>query len=227
MRTFAEQVKHVAAVNYMVAAVVLNEKPPLDLGKGENGPDGIQGKDAILSGPAGGIVVDPRPSQSLIVPGKMWVASGSTYVSTVSPLARSGREALQFLIVPCVCRHDTTEADARHMHARDRAPHELPERALTIQSLESRTSWIVASLSVVVLATSFGALWITQSNDPRDIVIKGGESFVLDRPGLALVCAAAGPAVVAVDVPRHELPALPPYRWDMRNAARDRTVAGL
>jgi len=72
-----------------------------------------------------------------------------------------------------------------------------------------------------------GALWITQSNDPRDIVIKGGESFVLDRPGLALICAAAGPAVVAVDVPRSQLPALPPYRWDMGNAARDRAVAGL
>jgi hypothetical protein len=39
-----------------------------------------------------------------------------------------------------------------------------------------------------------GAVWITQSNDPRDIVIKGGESFVLDRPGLALVCAAASAA---------------------------------
>jgi Protein of unknown function (DUF2917) len=72
-----------------------------------------------------------------------------------------------------------------------------------------------------------GALWITQSNDPRDIVINGGESFVLDRPGLALVCAAAGPAVVAVDVPRYEPPVLPPYRWDMRNAARDPATAGL
>jgi hypothetical protein len=73
-----------------------------------------------------------------------------------------------------------------------------------------------------------GAVWITQSNDPRDIVIKGGESFVLDRPGLALVCAAAGPAVVAVDVPRPQAPpALPPYRWDMRNAAHNRTAAGL
>jgi hypothetical protein len=71
-----------------------------------------------------------------------------------------------------------------------------------------------------------GALWITQSNDPRDIVIKGGESFVLDRPGLALVCAAAGPAVVAVDVARPE-PDFMPYHWDMRNAARGGTAAGL
>jgi Protein of unknown function (DUF2917) len=72
-----------------------------------------------------------------------------------------------------------------------------------------------------------GALWITQSNDPRDIVIKGGESFVLDRPGLALVCAAAGPAVVAVEVPQPQPPALPPYHWDMRNAAHEPVAAGL
>ena len=70
-----------------------------------------------------------------------------------------------------------------------------------------------------------GALWITQSNDPRDVVIAQGESFVLDRPGLALVCAAAGPAVVAVDVPRARPPALPPYRWDMRHTGP--TAAGL
>src|SRR5215467_12485625 len=38
-----------------------------------------------------------------------------------------------------------------------------------------------------------GSVWITQSNDPRDIVLKAGQSFTLDKPGLALVCAAAGP----------------------------------
>jgi hypothetical protein len=64
-----------------------------------------------------------------------------------------------------------------------------------------------------------GAVWITQSNDPRDIVIKAGESFVLDKPGLALVCASAGQATVAVDPQRRTVPALPPYRWSMRNAA--------
>ena len=43
-----------------------------------------------------------------------------------------------------------------------------------------------------------GAVWITQSNDPRDIVLTAGQSFTLDKAGLALVCAAAGPAEVAV-----------------------------
>jgi len=43
VRTFAEQVKHVAAVNYMVSAAILEEKPPVELG-GENGPDSMKTK---------------------------------------------------------------------------------------------------------------------------------------------------------------------------------------
>jgi hypothetical protein len=41
-------------------------------------------------------------------------------------------------------------------------------------------------------------VWITQANDFEDIVIHDGESFVLDRPGLALVSAPVGPAHVAI-----------------------------
>ncbi len=47
VRTFALQVKHVAAVNYMVAAGLLGEKPPVELG-GENGPESMKSKDAIV-----------------------------------------------------------------------------------------------------------------------------------------------------------------------------------
>jgi hypothetical protein len=43
VRTYAQQVKHVAAVNYMVAAAILGEKPPVELG-GEDGPDSIKTK---------------------------------------------------------------------------------------------------------------------------------------------------------------------------------------
>jgi hypothetical protein len=43
VRTFAQQVKHVAAVNYMVGAAILEEKPPVELG-GENGPDSMKTK---------------------------------------------------------------------------------------------------------------------------------------------------------------------------------------
>ena len=37
VRTFAQQIKHVAAVNYEVAAAILQQKPPIDL-NGEAGP---------------------------------------------------------------------------------------------------------------------------------------------------------------------------------------------
>ena len=47
VRTFAQQVKHVAAVNYLVAAAILNEKPPVDTG-GENGPDSVKTKADVV-----------------------------------------------------------------------------------------------------------------------------------------------------------------------------------
>jgi hypothetical protein len=43
VRTFAQQVKHVAAVNYLIGAAILEEKPPVELG-GENGPDSVKTK---------------------------------------------------------------------------------------------------------------------------------------------------------------------------------------
>jgi hypothetical protein len=49
VRTFAQQVKHVAAVNYMVGAAILGEKPPMDLGGGESGPDYLKDKDAVVA----------------------------------------------------------------------------------------------------------------------------------------------------------------------------------
>src|SRR5436190_9500136 len=47
VRTFAQQVKHVAAVNYLIAAAILGEKPPVDTG-GESGPDSAQSKADIV-----------------------------------------------------------------------------------------------------------------------------------------------------------------------------------
>ncbi|HXZ33951.1 MAG TPA: DinB family protein [Terriglobales bacterium] len=47
VRTFAQQVKHVAAVNYIVGSTILEEKLPVELG-GENGPDSITSKADIM-----------------------------------------------------------------------------------------------------------------------------------------------------------------------------------
>ena len=48
VRSFAAQIKHVAAVNYMVGAAILGDKPPVDTG-GESGPAGMTSKADIVS----------------------------------------------------------------------------------------------------------------------------------------------------------------------------------
>jgi DinB superfamily len=47
VRTFGQQVKHVAAVNYLLGGGILGEKPPFDTG-GENGPDSVTSKTDIM-----------------------------------------------------------------------------------------------------------------------------------------------------------------------------------
>jgi uncharacterized damage-inducible protein DinB len=47
-RTYGEQIKHVAAVNYMFGAAILSEKVPVDVGD-ESGPAAMKGKAEILS----------------------------------------------------------------------------------------------------------------------------------------------------------------------------------
>ncbi len=47
VRTFAEQIKHVAASNYLIGAHILDEKPPVDANDGK-GPDSVKTKADIL-----------------------------------------------------------------------------------------------------------------------------------------------------------------------------------
>jgi hypothetical protein len=47
VRTFAQQIKHVAAINYIVGAAILGEKPPVDVNE-EKGPDSVKSKADIL-----------------------------------------------------------------------------------------------------------------------------------------------------------------------------------
>src|SRR5262245_56246219 len=50
-----------------------------------------------------------------------------------------------------------------------------------------------------------GALWITQDGDLADVVLGEGQSFVLDRPGLALVSALV-PATAEVQTQNKRAP---------------------
>lgn len=48
VRTFAAQVKHIAAVNYIVGAAILGTKPPAEAGEGEDGPANVKSKSEIV-----------------------------------------------------------------------------------------------------------------------------------------------------------------------------------
>lgn len=47
VRTFAQQAKHMATYIYMLASSILEQKPPVDIGKSDAGPDSVQSKEQI------------------------------------------------------------------------------------------------------------------------------------------------------------------------------------
>ena len=57
-----------------------------------------------------------------------------------------------------------------------------------------------------------GSVWITQQDDPRDIVLVAGDSFVFDRPGLAIVQALVGSKLLLFEL---EPAARPPKPRDV------------
>jgi DinB superfamily len=48
VRSFAQLAKHIAVDNYLAGAALLGEKPPIDPGLHENGPESIQSKAEIM-----------------------------------------------------------------------------------------------------------------------------------------------------------------------------------
>jgi hypothetical protein len=49
VRTYAQQITHIAAVMYLVASAVLVEKSPSEMGTNENGPATLKTKDEIVA----------------------------------------------------------------------------------------------------------------------------------------------------------------------------------
>ncbi len=49
VRTFAEQLKHMAADNYLLGAGILGERPPKDVGENESGASSVQTKGEIIA----------------------------------------------------------------------------------------------------------------------------------------------------------------------------------
>jgi len=58
-----------------------------------------------------------------------------------------------------------------------------------------------------------GIVWITQTDDKRDIFLRAGETFTVSRAGLTLVAAIGGPAAITL-LPAQEqaFDVVPPQR---------------
>jgi hypothetical protein len=70
------------------------------------------------------------------------------------------------------------------------------------------------------VAVISGSVWVTQDADDRDIVLDAGQSFVLDRPGLAIVQALEDTGLMVFDARAHKprVPAWPRLFWRTGNA---------
>lgn len=60
--------------------------------------------------------------------------------------------------------------------------------------LPARRYAVLARTRGTRIACTDGSLWITQQDDLRDIVLRAGESFVVDRDGKVIVTAASDAA---------------------------------
>jgi hypothetical protein len=54
-------------------------------------------------------------------------------------------------------------------------------------TLERRQTMNVASAAGTRITCASGILWVTQHRDARDVLLDAGDSFVLDRPGAAVI----------------------------------------
>ncbi|PYT33823.1 MAG: hypothetical protein DMG58_06335 [Acidobacteria bacterium] len=65
VRTFGQQVGHIAAVMYLVSATTLGEKNPSESGEGENGPSKLKTKDDYVNYLKAAIAYGHKAMQSL------------------------------------------------------------------------------------------------------------------------------------------------------------------
>jgi hypothetical protein len=69
---------------------------------------------------------------------------------------------------------------------RDVNPVRLPAR--TVHRMEGRKGLQITAVD--------GTVWLTQARDQRDVILTRGQSFILDRKGLAVVYALKDAAIV-------------------------------
>jgi len=65
VRTFADQVRHMATVIYMLSGALLGEKPPVDIGKDDNGPAALKTKAQLVDYLKGALAYAHKAAQSV------------------------------------------------------------------------------------------------------------------------------------------------------------------
>jgi uncharacterized damage-inducible protein DinB len=65
VRTFAQQAKHLATYIYMESSAILDEKPPVDIGKDDSGPDAVKSKAQIVDYMKGAFAFGHKALQSI------------------------------------------------------------------------------------------------------------------------------------------------------------------
>jgi uncharacterized damage-inducible protein DinB len=71
VRTFAQEAKHLATYIYIASSAILGEKPPIEIGKGDNGPDSVQTKDQIVEYVKGAFAFGHKAIQSVTAQNEM------------------------------------------------------------------------------------------------------------------------------------------------------------
>ena len=71
-----------------------------------------------------------------------------------------------------------------------------PLRDIRPITLAARSAHRIESGKGLSVTCFKGPVWITQHNDPGDVVLEAGQSFVLNRAGLAVVFALADAAIL-------------------------------
>ena len=65
VRTFGQQAKHLATYIYIVSSAVLEQKPPIDIGQGDGGPDSVGTKEQIVEYMRGAFAFGHKALQSI------------------------------------------------------------------------------------------------------------------------------------------------------------------
>jgi hypothetical protein len=84
VRTFGEQVRHLATMIYMTAAIVLQEQSPYAPGRGDNGPASITSKEDVLEYLQGSLAYARKAMASLTTQNQL-----ETVTTYFGPMARS------------------------------------------------------------------------------------------------------------------------------------------